>query len=200
MQTNADGSITVSREEFSAVFDGKVGKRILRTFLDGNEHTFGYVEKRLKGRFESPLQFVERVSSLLESGGFEFADSKAWDGRKVVVLQKKHTNTTQEKSNRKTEIWIDPALQFTVVRMRQFKRNETTGDWEAEWSRDSYGHEQLVDGVWLPKKASNTLYQSHAAAKVENKYVFTDWKINDELEEGRLHLDFPPGIRVRNSK
>lgn len=199
-QRNADGTTTVSKEEFSASFDGKEGKRILQTFLDGSDHTFASIEKGLKGRTQSPLQFVERVSSMIEAGGYEIADPQAWDGRQVIVVEKLHITPIDEKPNRRTEIWIDPELQFTVVRRRQFKLSEQSGDWDIDWSRDSHDHQQLADGVWLPQRGSHVVYQSPDNTKVVNEYVFTNWKLNVEIDEKKLRLDFPPGIRVRNAK
>lgn len=198
-QRNADGIKTVGEEKFSATFDGTVGNRIMRLAVEGEEDTvLASIEEQLRGRMDSPWHFVERVSALIEAGDTNISGSQTWDGREVIVLQKMRTDT--EKASRKTEIWIDPELQFTVVRRRQLKRAEQSGNWEVEWTRDSHDHHKLADRVWLPKRASFKIYASPGTTNIESEYVFTDWRINEEIDQGRLGLEFPEGIRVRNSK
>ena len=197
-QLNPDGTKTVGVEEYWATFDGGIGKRFMRIAIEGEESSaLGSIEKRLRGRMDSPLRFIEHVSSFIEAGNCTIADSQTWDGREVIVVQN-HANT--EKSNRRSEYWIDPELQFTVVRRMQLKRDEQSGDWSIEWTRDSHDHRKLADRVWLPQKGSFKLYSSPDFASIETEIRFTDWRIDEKVDREKLNREFPEGVRVRNSE
>lgn len=197
-QLNPDGTKTVGVEEYWATFDGEIGKRFMRLAIEGEESSaFASIEKRLRGRLDSPLRFMEPVSSFIEAGNCTIAETQTWDGREVIVVQN-HGNT--EKSNRRTEYWIDPELQFTVVRRRLLKRDEQSGEWSVEWTRDSHDHQKLADRVWLPRKGSFKLYSSPDFASTEAEILFTDWRINEKVNREKLLREFPEGVSAQHSK
>nr|MCU0718779.1 hypothetical protein [Pirellula sp.] len=184
--------------EYWATFDGENGKRFMRLAIEGEESSaFASIEKRLRGRLDSPLRFMEPVSSFIEAGNCTIAETQTWDGREVIVVQN-HGNT--EKSNRRTEYWIDPELQFTVVRRRLLKRDEQSGEWSVEWTRDFHDHQKLADRVWLPRKGSFKLYSSPDFASTEAEILFTDWRINEKENREKLLREFPEGVSVQHSK
>ena len=196
-QRNPDGTETVGVEEIWATFDGKVGKRFLRLAVEGEESSaLASMEKRLRGRLDSPMKFIEKASSFIEKGNSKIAEAQIWDGREVIVVQ---NHADAEKSTRKTEYWIDPELQFTVVRRRQLKRDEQSGKWSVELTRDFHDHRKLADRVWLPQKATIKLYSSPGFASTESEVLFTDWRIDEKLDREKLRREFPEGVRVRNS-
>lgn len=196
-QLNPDGTKTIGVEEFWATYDGEVGKRFMRLAIQGEGTSeIASKEKRLRGRMDSPLRFTEHVSSVIEGGNCKIAETQTWDGRKVIVLQ---NFADKEKSIRKTEYWIDPELQFTVVRRRQLKRDDQSGKWSVEFTRDSHDHQKLADRVWLPQKAFFKLYSSPDFANIETEFRFTDWRINEKVDREKLNREFPEGVIVRDS-
>ena len=196
-QSNPDGTKTDGVEEYWATFDGEVGKRFMQLSIEGERSdAFASIEKRLRGRLDSPKRFIEHVSSFIETGNCTIAEAQSWDGREVIVVQN-HANV--EKSNRKTEYWIDPELQFTVVRRRLLKLDEESGKWSVEWTRDSHDHRKVADRVWLPQKATFKSYSSPDLASIETVVLFTDWRIDEKVDREKLRREFPEGVKVRNS-
>ncbi|XZE46846.1 hypothetical protein SH467x_002142 [Pirellulaceae bacterium SH467] len=197
-QLNPDGTKTVGVEEFWATFDGEVGKRFMRLDVEGVESAaFASIEKRLQGRLGSPMSFIEKARSFIEKGNCKIAEAQIWDGREVIVVQK---HFDSGKSTRSMEYWIDPELQFTVVRRIQRKLDEQSGKWSVESTRDFHDHRRLADRVWLPQKATFKSYSSPGFANNETEFLFTDWRIDEKLDREKLNREFPEGVSVRNSK
>ena len=123
-----------------------------------------------------------------------------WDDHQVTVVELEPIENGNEF---KSEFWIDPDRNYVVVRRRNLMRTTPEGKWSTTYSVDTFGHEEVAPGVWLPKIALTRNFDLPTGDETEGqinhnyKAFCKDWKLNVEIPESELTLEFPPGLKVR---
>jgi hypothetical protein len=203
--TNADDSVREVQIDQHATFDGVSGRSIsIETSGNGGAARRGSSQKGMVRRGVSPFDFTTQhhgkpISELLTQRRGRITGQQEWDDHEVTVIELEPIENGNEY---KSEFWIDPVRNYVVVRRRNLMRTTPQGNWSTIFSVDAFGHEEVAPGVWLPKVALTRNFDLPSGDESEGqinhnyKAFCRDWKLNVELPDSEMTLDFPPGVKV----
>ncbi|WP_146518098.1 hypothetical protein [Stieleria varia] len=204
VETRVDGTVNSTQFDVHATFDGRQGAMLRQeTREDGTVSRRGSVQAGLMRTGVPPLDLLTHhqgfdVSELLTDGAV-VVGNESWDGHRVIVVE---SNPVENNGEYKSQYWIDPQRDYVVVRRRNLTRRLPEDPWQAIYSVDCFGHQEIADGVWAPKIAWTRMFGltpdgiGQAPIIMKCDVVCADWELNVEIPEEQLTLEFPPGLRV----
>jgi hypothetical protein len=114
-----------------------------------------------------------------------------------------HVPNQPTDSGRRGTFWLVPELGYAPIRI-VFERRPTP---EAPWKEtDRIESDDYVesDGLWVPGRVRASLYKYydadlHHELTQECSVVFSEWKLNQQLNDDAFQLEFPDGTQVLDS-
>ena len=146
----------------------------------------------LTGYGMSPFDFTvnflgQRVSAILDQQGCIAVGQQDWRETTYEIIET--PPIAGNNSVAKYQFWVDPQRGYLVTRFRHYGRNATSNQWQLTHGFDAMDHDEIVQGIWLPKRMKSTGYRVFDA-------TCWNWSVNDDIPESRLQLVFPTGIKI----
>jgi hypothetical protein len=134
-------------------------------------------------------------------------ESDRWEGRPVIVVETTPSEWNDERERRGTHrFWIDPARNFVIVRRAALVNHGPEHEWMEFGRIESYEHEEVEPGIWLPKRVRSESFGVPITPDIEPRLMLRieatnrDWRVNAEIPDSRFELEFPPGVRVTDRR
>ena len=205
--TNTKDDNRADTEEFEhhATFDGALGKCLSKTARNGREPSLnGSIQKVLVRDGVSPFDFTfchqgKLIGDSLSKNGGQIVREEKWKGRTVLVVESTPViNARQFKS----QYWVDPERDFTVVRRRTLNRATDEEEWHVYYAVESLQHKKHESGVWLPQLALKRSFdrptKKFPDGRVNASYNIqcTEWTVNEPIDFAEMQIEFPPGLKI----
>jgi hypothetical protein len=208
----SDNTRLNNEEDLEAVFDGKQGRTLKISHSPaGNQVLVDKTRSRWNYHIWSPLYYTiwhidGPVSQILLPPDARIVGTETWEGQAVVVAEAGLPRPPSVKQEYKTQIWVDPARNFVIVRRRVFARYAKDRPWHLHLEIASFELEEASPGIWLPKRVE---MKNFAVPPVEpkdldllvsrEKIQYRDWKVNENVPDAKIsngcHHRWPHGER-----
>lgn len=198
VNTRFDGSQIHKRDRFVSAFDGLFGYHISSRFVDGEVRFDGPIRKtdHFTRTAPSPFDFTTKLLgesvSRLPVSAFQLIGYETWEGRSVVVLEVVPDQGRDDYAL-KHHIWIDPNLDFTIVRRLTFEQRGEKNPWALHLRSDSRKLVERAANIWLPDVVENWNFVTSKKGQghmVGHDYLKTsNWIVNQPVAKEHLKVD-----------